>query len=80
MKTFTISVDDETYRRASRRATEQGTSIPALIEEFLESMAVSAPSGETLSEVIKSIRAQVGGIDSRDNVSRAELHDRCAIR
>lgn len=35
MKDITVSIDDETYRRACIRAAEQDTSVSALIKRFL---------------------------------------------
>lgn len=35
MKNVTISLDDDTYRRARIRAAEQGTSVSAMVKAFL---------------------------------------------
>ena len=43
MKNITVSVDDETYRRARVRAAELGTSVSAVVRDFLSSFA----GGET---------------------------------
>ena len=43
---LTITVDDEVLRRARIRALQQGTSVNALLREFLESYAGSDVEGE----------------------------------
>lgn len=35
MKNITLKVDDETYRRARVRAAQAGTSVSAMVREFL---------------------------------------------
>jgi plasmid stability protein len=49
---LTITVDDEVLRRARIRALSQGTSVNAVLREFLESYAGS--------EVEATARAQLG--------------------
>ena len=80
MKNITVSVDDETHRLARIRAAEQGTSVSALVKEFLRSITTPERPRETLREIIESIRAEGGGIDPEDNLTREELHDRHAVR
>lgn len=36
MKNITVKVDEDTYRRARTHAAENGTSVSALVREFLE--------------------------------------------
>ncbi len=43
---LTITVDDEVLRRARIRALQQGTSVNAVLREFLESYAGSDIEGE----------------------------------
>ena len=48
MKNVTIALDDETHRKARVRAAELGTSLSALVRDYLNSMAagsVPAPAG-----------------------------------
>lgn len=35
MKNITLKIDDETYRKARLRAAEKGTSLSALVRDFL---------------------------------------------
>lgn len=39
MKNVTVSLDDETHRKARIRAAELGTSLSALVKRYLESLA-----------------------------------------
>lgn len=36
MKNITLKVDDETYRKARVRAAKEGTSVSAMVREFLQ--------------------------------------------
>lgn len=36
MKNITLKIDDETYRRARIRAAKDGTSVSAMVREFLQ--------------------------------------------
>ena len=45
MKNVTIALDDETHRRARIRAAELGTSLSALVKDYLRRLA-DAPSPE----------------------------------
>ena len=46
MKNVTIALDDETHRRARIRAAELGTSLSALVKDYLRQLA-DAPSSVT---------------------------------
>jgi len=35
MKNITLKIDDETYRKARIRAAQEGTSVSAMVKEFL---------------------------------------------
>lgn len=38
MKNITLKIDDETYRTARIRASQDGTSVSAMVRDFLESL------------------------------------------
>lgn len=76
MANVTISFDDETLRRARRRALEEGTSLEALLREHLEAFAGGRPAREaavaTLLDLSHRAESRRGGrIWTRD-----ELHER----
>ena len=95
MRNITVSVDDETYRRARIRAAELDTSVSAPVGGFLERLVREraddngehGTGGETeaerrerlLDEVFEDICATRSGFKAADNVSRAALYDRNAI-
>ena len=82
MKNITVSVDDETYRLARVRAAERGTSVSAMVREYLKSLTKNSlnPPKRTLREIVAGIHARGGGIDPAQNLSREELYDRNALR
>ena len=87
MKNITVSVDEETYRLSRIRAAEEGTSVSALVRGFLmDLVSGNAPEGrfERLTrlqdETLEAIRLRGDGLRSADNLSRAELYERDALR
>ena len=87
MKNITVSVDEETYRLARIRAAEEGTSVSALVRDYLGSLAESGDSAAHLErmnkireDIINSYIARTGGLRMSENLSRDELHDRDALR
>ena len=44
MKNVTITLDDETHRNARIRAAEMGTSLSAMVKQYLQGLAESPPS------------------------------------
>ena len=82
MKNITVTVDDHTYRLARIRAAEHGTSVSAMVREYLKSLTGAEPTTRkrTLGEIVASIQARGGGLRSSDNLSREELHDCNALR
>ncbi len=87
MKTITISVDDETYRRCHRRAEAAGTSVETWAATRLAELA-SQPVSEAEFERLRQLQNKVlGDMDARgigfpaaDRLSRDELYDRNAFR
>ena len=88
MKNITVSVDEGTHRLARIRAAELGTSVSALVRNYLNSLVPEQTrrslQDETavdlrrrrLQEVIETITADGGGLRMADNLSREELYDR----
>jgi hypothetical protein len=44
MKNVTIALDDETYRKARIRAAELGTSLSAMVKQYLEGQGEAPPA------------------------------------
>ena len=84
MKNVTVSLDDETYRRARVYAAEKDRSLSALVREFLRSIGSSETEFDRLKRQEGELRQRLlgsgGGIPSREWLSRDDLHDRGARR
>jgi len=96
MRNITVSVDEETHRRARVRAAELDTSVSALVREFLRRLVPrdrrresveSQPLESALErrrrlfeEVFADFDARGVGLRMADNVPRAALHNRSEIR
>ena len=90
-KNITVSVDEETHRRARIRAAEMGISLSALVRDCLQSLCnqpadVEAPKPMTkeeelkrrrkaIEEVVNSITANGGGLLMSENLTREELYE-----
>ena len=91
MRNITVSVDDETHRRARIRAAELDTSVSALVRTYLRSLAgdssresAAAARGtestvelrrQELDDVLADFDARGVGLRARDNLTRDELYD-----
>jgi plasmid stability protein len=53
MANVTLAVDEDVLRRARIRALEQGTSVNALIREYLESFAGKEPANEGVAAFLE---------------------------
>ena len=85
MKNITVSVDEETYRMARITAAERGTSVSAMVREFLKTLTAvykdpPRTPERTLDEIVEAIFARGGGINPRENLTREEIYDHNAFR
>jgi hypothetical protein len=76
MKNITVSLDDETYRRARMRAAELDTSVSALVKKFLGDIASAESEFERLERQEQEIRRKMIGFRGSDRLTRDELYDR----
>ncbi len=83
MKNITVSVDDETYRLSRVKAAEAGTSLSAMVRQFLSDVVAGRtpePEFERLrrqqDEMLYSLHARGGGIRVADNLPREDLYTR----
>jgi plasmid stability protein len=79
MTNITVAIPEDVYRRARIRAAEEGTSVSALVRQFLVSMA--DPSGEfgRLEALQRDVAAEITSFRASNRLARAEVHDR-AVR
>ncbi|MCX7377128.1 MAG: hypothetical protein NTY94_10350 [Alphaproteobacteria bacterium] len=76
MKNITVSVDDDTYRRARIKAAERDTSVSALVRDFLNGLVREESEFERLKREEKELRASIKGFSASDRLPREELYDR----
>ena len=76
MRNITVSVDDETYKRARVAAAERDTSVSALVKDYLEQLASHETESERLKRKEREIRSQISAFNASDKLSRDELHSR----
>ncbi|HMN74242.1 MAG TPA: hypothetical protein PKA55_20460 [Rhodoblastus sp.] len=76
MKNITVSVDDETYRRARVRAAEMETSVSGLFKAYLKALVAGESEFERLKRLEEETRGKIVGFDPTDRLSRDELYER----
>jgi len=78
MKNITVSVDDDTYRRARMKAAEQDTSVSALVKRFLAELASGEGDAERLKREERELRARIATFKAGDRLLREDVHGRGA--
>ncbi len=76
VKNITVTLDDETYRRARIRAAELETSVSALVKRYLVDLAGSETEFERLEKLERSLRDRVVAFSAGDRLPRDEIHKR----
>ncbi len=76
MKNITVTLDDETYRKARIRAAELDTSVSAVVRKYLTEFAAGKSRFERLRKQEEAVRARIEKFTAEDRLSRDELHDR----
>jgi plasmid stability protein len=76
---ITVSVPDDVYRAARIRAAERGSSVSALVTEYLRSLSERETEFARLEAQQRRIQSQIGRFRARDRLDREELHRR-AVR
>ena len=78
MKNITVSLDDETYRRARIKAAELDTSVSSLVRQFLIELVAGESETERLKRQERELRAMITTFSASDRLSRDQVHDRNA--
>ena len=76
MKNITVTVDDQTYRKARMKAAEQDTSVSALVKNFLTELAAGESDAERLKRDETALRARIGRFRAADRLPREDVHER----
>jgi len=74
MPNITIAIDEETYRAARMIAAAQGSSVSALVKEFLVELTTRDARFEALVQEEERIRARIKEFDATDRLARDELY------
>jgi hypothetical protein len=80
VKNITVSLDDETYRRARIIAAQRDTSVSALVKRFLVDLAIAEGESKTerLKRAERALRERITEFRASDRVPRDDAHDRGA--
>jgi plasmid stability protein len=75
VKNITVSLDDETYRRARIKAAEMDTSVSALVKQFLSDLAAGESEFERLKKMEQALRERITAFRASDRLPR-DAHER----
>ena len=76
MKNITVSVPDETYRRARIRAAEQGRSLSAIVADYLEKLATEDAEFRRLEALQEKVLSEIKSFSAEDRLPRDQVYDR----
>jgi hypothetical protein len=76
VKNITVSVDDESYRRARMKAAEDGVSVSAVVRKFLVDFAAGGSEFERAKSAERQLRDSIVDFDAANRLPRDQLHAR----
>ena len=76
MKNITVSVPDDVYREARVRAAERGSSVSALVADYLRSLSDRAEEIARLEAQQRRVQRRIKSFSARERVGREAAHDR----
>jgi plasmid stability protein len=79
VKNITVSVPDDVYRAARIRAAERGSSVSALVAEYLRSLSERELEFSRLEAQQRQVQAEISRFRAADRLDRDEVHSR-AVR
>ena len=79
MKNITVSVPDEVYRAARIRAAERGSSVSALVGEYLRRLSDRETDFSRLEAQQRQVEDEIDRFRARERLDRDQLHER-AVR
>jgi plasmid stability protein len=74
MPNITLTLDEDTYRAARIKAAEAGTSVSALVRDYLISLTQADARFAALLAQEETLRAGIQGFDASDRLPRETLH------
>ena len=78
MKNITVSLDDDTYRRARMIAAQRDTSVSALVKRYLADLGSGEATEERLKRDERALRERISAFKASDRLSRDDVHARDA--
>lgn len=75
MRNITVSVDDETYRRARIKAAEANTSVSALVKRFLSQVAGEESDFERRKRLQRETLSSIRAFRAADRLPRDAVHE-----
>lgn len=79
MKNITVTVSDDVYREARVHAAAVGTSVSALVTQFLMSLQDREAEFARLEAKRRKVVSQIKEFSAGDRLTRDEIHER-AVR
>jgi plasmid stability protein len=79
MKNITVSVPDEVYRSARIRAAERGSSVSAMVGDYLRSLSAGEAEFARLEAQQRRVQRQIRRFRTGDRLDRDQVHAR-AVR
>jgi plasmid stability protein len=79
VKNLTVSVPDDVHRSARIHAAERGTSVSALVAEYLRSLSQRESEFARLEAQQRQVQEQIDHFRAGDRLDRHQLHQR-AVR
>lgn len=79
VKNITVSVPDDVYRAARICAAERGSSVSALVGDYLHLLSDREPEFSRLEAQQRQTQGEIEGFRARERLDRDEIHDR-AVR
>jgi plasmid stability protein len=76
---ITVSVPEDVYRAARIRAAERGSSVSALVAEYLRSLSEREGEFARLEAQQHRVQSQIDRFSARSRLDREEVHGR-AVR
>ncbi len=79
VKNITVTVPDDVYREARVRAAEQGSSVSALVGDFLRTLSDREAEFARLEAQQRAVQQRIGRFRAGDRLDRDAVHER-AVR
>lgn len=80
MKNITLSVDDETWRQARIQAAQRGTTVSALVRDYLNALSRRGATEPDHAAALFASLDRAASYQASSRMSREEAHARGRIR